>query len=188
MQKLRIVLMTALAAVLVLNTGCRTKKKATDAGNLSPEYLAGEGVDENINLDPFGQIDGGSSVQIGNRSDEANRITPDIRVENVLFGYNSSSVEPSERFKVQVVADYLVRTSGVTVTLEGHCDERGSLDYNLALGERRALAIRDYLLQMGVTGDRITTKTLGEEMPAAFGHDEASYLQNRRGEFKFYRM
>jgi peptidoglycan-associated lipoprotein len=188
MQKLRIVLMTALAAALVLNTGCRTKPKAGGDGNLSPDYVQGEGGDGNFNLNPFGQIDEGTSVPIAGRPNEANRITPDIRVENVLFGYDSSSVEPSERFKVQVIADYLVNTPGVTVTLEGHCDERGSLDYNLALGERRALAIRDYLLQMGVTGARITTKTLGEEMPAAFGHDESSYLQNRRGEFKFYRM
>ena len=180
--------MMALAAALVLNTGCRTKPKAGDAGNLSPDYVKGEGGDGNYNLNPFGQIDEGASVQIAGRPDEANRITPDIRVENVLFGYDSSSVEPSERAKVQVIADYLNNTAGVTVTLEGHCDERGSLDYNLALGERRALAIRDYLLQMGVTGDRITTKTMGEEMPAAFGHDESSYHQNRRGEFKFYRL
>ena len=183
MQKLQIVLMTALAAALVLNTGCRTKTKPGDPVPVSPSY---EG--EPSDVVPFDQIGAGISVPIGGRPNEANRITPDIRVENVLFGYDSSSVEPSERAKVQVVADYLVNTPGVTVTLEGHCDERGSLDYNLALGERRALAVRDYLLQMGVTGDRITTKTLGEEMPAASGHDESSYLQNRRCEFAFYQM
>ena len=181
MQKLRIVQMTALAAALVLNTSCRTKTKPGDPVQVGDRYV---GVPSDVI--PFDQIDAG--IPIGDRPDEGKRFRPDIRAENVLFGYDSSSVEPSERAKVQEVADYLVNTSGVTVTLEGHCDERGSLDYNLALGERRALAIRDYLLQMGVTGARITTKTLGEEMPAAFGHDESSYLQNRRGEFKFYRM
>jgi peptidoglycan-associated lipoprotein len=185
MQKLRIVLMTALAAALVLNTGCRTKPKAGDpVPGVGKPYV---GDVEPGNVEPFGLIDGESFDPLPPRT-VGPSFTPDIRVEKVLFGYNSSSVEPSERFKVQVIADYLVNTPGVTVTLEGHCDERGSLDYNLALGERRALAIRDYLLQMGVTGARITTKTLGEEMPAAFGHDESSYLQNRRGEFKFYRM
>ncbi|MFT5499387.1 MAG: peptidoglycan-associated lipoprotein [Kiritimatiellia bacterium] len=186
MHKLRIVLIAAMAAALVLNTGCKKPKAGAGAGSdLAGTYAE---VDGNYDLDPLGQIVGANGEPLAGRPLQGNQFTPDIHVQNVLFGYNSSSVEPSERPKVQVLADYLLQTPGVTVTIEGHCDERGSLDYNLALGERRALAIRDYMLQMGVTGDRITTLTFGEEMPMAYGHDEASYSQNRRGEFKFYRM
>jgi peptidoglycan-associated lipoprotein len=72
------------------------------------------------------------------------------------------------------------------VIIEGHGDERGSREYNLALGERRALAIRDYLISLGVDPSIIQTKSLGEEMPAATGHDESAWRMNRRGVFAIY--
>lgn len=104
----------------------------------------------------------------------------------VLFAYDSSQVSPSERGKVEIVAGYLKENPATAVIIEGHCDERGSREYNLALGERRALAVRSYLAGLGIEADRIQTKSLGEESPAASGHDESAWKLNRRGEFVLY--
>jgi peptidoglycan-associated lipoprotein len=71
--------------------------------------------------------------------------------------------------------------------VEGHCDERGTEEYNRALGERRALAVRDYLMNLGIDGDRIFTISYGEDLPAADGHDENAYRLNRRAEFVLLR-
>lgn len=104
----------------------------------------------------------------------------------VYFGYDSSQVSASERPKIESVADYLKQNSSVAVIIEGHCDERGSNEYNLALGERRALAARSYLSSLGISSDRIQTKSYGEEKPANPGHDESAWSANRRAEFVLY--
>jgi peptidoglycan-associated lipoprotein len=104
----------------------------------------------------------------------------------VLFAYDSSQVSSAERGKVEAVAGYLKENPATAVIIEGHCDERGSREYNLALGERRALAVRSYLVGLGIEADRIQTKSLGEESPAESGHNEAAWSLNRRGEFVLY--
>ncbi len=104
----------------------------------------------------------------------------------VLFAYDSSQVAAGERAKIEAVAGHLKQNSTHLVILEGHCDERGSREYNLALGERRALAVRTYLIGLGIASDRTQTKSFGEENPSAPGHDDGSWSQNRRGEFVLY--
>ena len=104
----------------------------------------------------------------------------------VLFAYDSSQVSAGERSKVEVVAQHLKQNSAVAVIIEGHCDERGSREYNLALGERRALAVRSYLSGLGIEVDRIQTKSMGEESPVALEHNDAAWKQNRRAEFILY--
>ncbi len=104
----------------------------------------------------------------------------------VYFAYDSSQVAGSERAKVEAVSQHLKQNNHVAVIIEGNCDERGSNEYNLALGERRAQAIRDYLAGLGISADRIQTKSYGEENPADAGHDEAAWAANRRGEFVLY--
>ena len=104
----------------------------------------------------------------------------------ILFAYDSSQVNPEEAGKCEDVAKYTKKNRGGGVIVEGHGDERGSREYNLALGERRALAIRDYLISLGVDPAVIQTKSLGEEMPENMGHDEAAWRLNRRGVFAIY--
>ena len=104
----------------------------------------------------------------------------------VFFAYDSSQVNPEEAGKCEDVAKHLKRNSGGGVIIEGHGDERGSREYNLALGERRALAIRDYLISLGVDPSVIQTKSLGEEAPEDMGHDEGAWRMNRRGIFAIY--
>ncbi|MBN1269507.1 MAG: peptidoglycan-associated lipoprotein Pal [Kiritimatiellae bacterium] len=101
----------------------------------------------------------------------------------VYFDYDSSQINTSERSKIETVADHMRSNRGINLIIEGHCDERGSREYNMALGERRALAARAYLIGLGIDGSRIQTKSYGEERPAAMGHEESSWSQNRRGEF-----
>lgn len=103
--------------------------------------------------------------------------------DTVYFGYDSSVVPTSEKSKVANVAEYLKSNPASAVEVEGHCDERGTEEYNRSLGERRALAIREELARLGIDPNRLDTVSFGEDRPANPGHDEAAWRQNRRGEF-----
>ena len=105
----------------------------------------------------------------------------------VYFEYDSAQVQAGERTKVEAVASNLKQSTAGGVIVEGHCDERGSREYNLALGERRAMAVRAYLVSLGVDGARIQTKSFGKENPVALGHDEESWAKNRRAEFVLFK-
>ena len=104
--------------------------------------------------------------------------------ETVYFDFDRSAIRPSEQPKLDAVATYLKNTSGVQLVVEGHCDERGTEEYNRSLGERRAIAAREYLLQRhGIGSDRVTTASFGEDRPADLGKTEEAYAKNRRAEF-----
>lgn len=100
----------------------------------------------------------------------------------VYFDYDSSMIKQSERAKIEAVAAALKSNSDGLI-IEGNTDERGSNEYNLSLGERRALAVRAYLVGLGIVADRVQTKSFGEEQPADPGHGEAAWSKNRRAEF-----
>jgi peptidoglycan-associated lipoprotein len=102
---------------------------------------------------------------------------------SVYFQYDKSAVQSAEKAKLANVADYLKSNPASMLLVEGHCDERGTEGYNLALGEKRALSVREGLINLGVGADRITTVSLGEGRPADPGHGEAAYAKNRRAEF-----
>ncbi len=133
--------------------------------------------------------DGDMTELSPNRFDRANfnadRET--FRKETVYFDFDKSSVKPSEQDKIKAVAAYLKNEPRLMIEIEGHCDERGTAEYNRALGERRALAIREFLIGLGVIGERIATLSHGEDMPADPGHGEAAWAKNRRGEFVLLR-
>jgi peptidoglycan-associated lipoprotein len=101
----------------------------------------------------------------------------------VYFDFDRSAIRSSETAKIESVASYLKGNPGVGVLIEGHCDERGTEQYNLSLGERRALAIREYLINLGIDGNRVYTISFGEDRPADLGRDESAWAKNRRGEF-----
>ncbi len=98
----------------------------------------------------------------------------------VYFDYDSSEIRPEDRELLSAHARYLALHPGVRVVVEGHTDERGSREYNIGLGERRAQAVRRWLLFQGVGDDQIETVSYGEERPAVEGHDEAAWARNRR--------
>ena len=102
---------------------------------------------------------------------------------DVYFDYDRSSVRDDARAPLQQNADWLKRWPTTKITVEGHCDSRGSAEYNLALGERRANAVKDYLVSLGVGADRILTASKGKEQPFCREENEACWQQNRRGHF-----
>ncbi|MBR89973.1 MAG: hypothetical protein CMO66_01690 [Verrucomicrobiales bacterium] len=101
----------------------------------------------------------------------------------VHFDYDSASVRPGDRGKVEAVARHMLSNPNHLLYIEGHCDERGTEQYNLSLGERRAQAVRSVLAEFGIHGERIQTISYGEKQPVVEGTDENSYQANRRGEF-----
>jgi peptidoglycan-associated lipoprotein len=102
---------------------------------------------------------------------------------DVLFTYNSFTLTEEAKQLLDQKAQWMVRYPQVTIQLEGHCDERGTVAYNLALGERRANAVRQYMTALGVSADRMTTISYGEEFPLDPGHDEGAWARNRRAHF-----
>ena len=112
--------------------------------------------------------------------EELNQESP---LEPVFFGYDSSELDPAGRSSLDANAEILRRYGTWVITIEGHCDERGTAEYNLALGERRALAAREYLLNLGFGADRLGTVSYGKEFPFDPRHDDAAWSRNRRAHF-----
>jgi peptidoglycan-associated lipoprotein len=112
--------------------------------------------------------------------DQLNKERP---LADVFFELDSSSIRDDARASLSTNADWLKRWPGMRINIEGHCDERGTAEYNLALGERRASAVRAYLVELGVPGDRIVIVSRGKETPFCMESNESCWQQNRRGHF-----
>ncbi|MGH9342960.1 MAG: peptidoglycan-associated lipoprotein Pal [Terriglobia bacterium] len=106
-------------------------------------------------------------------------------VKDAYFDFNKSDVRPDAAQALQSDADFLKQHPDIKFTIEGHCDERGSEEYNLGLGDRRANAVKNYLVNLGVSGDNITTISYGKDRPFCTDHNEACWQQNRRGHLVF---
>lgn len=100
--------------------------------------------------------------------------------DRVFFDFDKYNLKPDARAALERQAAWLQRYPAVTIVIEGHCDERGTREYNLALGERRANSARDYLIALGVSANRVKTLSYGEERPVALGSNDAAWAQNRR--------
>jgi len=105
------------------------------------------------------------------------------QLETVYFDYDSHVLSATARQALERNAKLLRQEPAVAVTIEGHCDERGSDEYNLALGERRATAVKSYLVTLGVAAERLAALSYGEERPVVAGQDEAAWAKNRRAAF-----
>jgi len=108
-------------------------------------------------------------------------------VKDAFFDYDKSDIRPDAQQALLADAAFLQQHPNMRFTIEGHCDERGSTEYNLGLGDRRATAAKDFLVQQGVSADRIRTISYGKEKPFCNGHDEQCWQQNRRGHLVFQR-
>ncbi len=117
-----------------------------------------------------------STVQPGSEQDLAQNVG-----DRVFFDFDKSDIKPEGRAVLQRQADWLKKYPNVTVTVEGHCDDRGTREYNLALGNRRATAVKKMLVALGVPANRVSTISYGKERPAVVGDNEQAWAQNRRG-------
>lgn len=193
----RVLLLVTAASLLGGAAGCSRKPKGLTplpAGQSGSTGPVGE-----IPLNPGngiggGRLDGGGN---GPGTDTTNPIglNPNLdpskmvqdrekfATDTVYFDFDKSNVKPQYNANIAHVADYLKANTSNSLLIEGHCDDRGTEEYNLALGERRALAVRDKLMSAGISGDRITTISYGKEKPAMVGNNEEAYSKNRRGVF-----
>jgi peptidoglycan-associated lipoprotein len=116
---------------------------------------------------------------IANHNEDAATLKPDT----VYFDLDSATIKKTEYKKLEEVANFLTNHLADALRVEGNCDERGTEKYNLSLGEKRALAVREYLANLGVDARQIVTVSYGKARPAAPGHDEAAWSKNRRDDF-----
>lgn len=153
------------SAALVLTAGC-AKKRFDDL----PPAPIGSGLDDGI-----------ASTVVADPMDRLHReFVAEAGSDTVYFDTDSSLLDDQSRAVLSAQAAWLARYPDLHVTIEGHCDERGTREYNLALGERRANAAKNHLAARGVAAERMRTISWGKERPVAPGSDEASWAQNRR--------
>jgi peptidoglycan-associated lipoprotein len=157
------------ASAIALVAGC---------GKKAPEQLPPPPVDNSRPTAPIGQgaSTGRTTIVPGSRGDFLRSVPSD----RVLFETDSFSLDDEDRATLDAQAAWLARNSRVQVTIEGHADERGTREYNLALGDRRANAAKNYLQSRGVAASRMNVVSWGKERPIALGSDERAWAQNRR--------
>lgn len=182
--------------LLVVLTGCKSPERFTNLGPGGSTLGAGSGSKSlDLNTSPVGSGVGGTesitgatlaSTDLADDSDLGDRDMDRsvFAADTVYFGYDLASVKADEATKIARVLEALkARGTGYDLLVEGHADERGTEEYNRALGERRALAIREVLTKSGLEGTRVFTRTFGKDQPAVAAHDETAWSKNRRGEF-----
>jgi len=160
--------LVSVVSLMALATGCK--------GNGSEDVV----LQPDVNTS--GPSDGGGNAG-GLPEINADTLFTDAGLQNIYFDYNSFTLRQDAIATLQRNADMIRQVPGVMIQIEGHCDDRGTQEYNLALGEKRALAVREYLISLGIAADHIVTISYGEEMPSASGSGESVWQQNRRCEF-----
>ncbi len=156
-------------AALLLLAACETPSEETTASTTTASETAPA---------PSAPVTPAPGIQPGSQEDLIDKVG-----DRVFFDFDRYDLKPEGRSTVEALAAWLNSFPAVTLTLEGHADERGTREYNLALGERRANAVKDYLIALGINAGRLTTISYGEERPAVPGSYEEAWAQNRRSQF-----
>jgi peptidoglycan-associated lipoprotein len=178
--------MVGIAIVAFVLGACASKPKNTDLGSAEsqpPQQSTNQGANsasgQSGGLEPLPTTtttQAGSAIP-GSQED----LIASVGSDRVFFGYDSDVLDETSQEKLRAQAAWLGKYPNVRIAVEGHCDERGTREYNLALGDRRAEAVRTYLTSLGVNGERVTTISYGKERPDAVGSDDESWARNRRG-------
>lgn len=155
-----------IAAISVFAISCASKKKGDDVGGVEGQNLDSSISSQGINYDQMGSDSGNIEG-----------------LNTVNFEYDSSTLTTESRKTLADNAEWIRNNGDVTIQIEGHSDARGSVEYNLALGERRAKSVKSYLTSLGVDSKRLTIISYGEEKPLALGDSESDYAKNRRANF-----
>ncbi|MGH8592438.1 MAG: peptidoglycan-associated lipoprotein Pal [Gammaproteobacteria bacterium] len=177
MKKILVFLSIAITAASL--SGCQSAEEFTrtsDEGTVTE----GEPGEDEEGARPHGVDESGGPRATG-LNDPQGRLS--VRV--IYFDYDSSDVKPEYQPVIEAHAQYLTQNPNAVLTLEGHTDERGSREYNLALGERRAQAVSRQLVLLGASNAQVRTLTYGEERPVTEGHEEQAYAVNRRAELVY---
>ncbi|MBU0859477.1 MAG: peptidoglycan-associated lipoprotein Pal [Alphaproteobacteria bacterium] len=159
---------TMLVALLVTVSACANKKDAQ--GDIAIESRDSSTLDTTVyDQNVGGPVPGSQQDLVVNVGDR------------VFFGYDQFDLTPEGQRTLEMQADWMKLYPNVNVNIEGHCDERGTREYNLALGDKRANSAKNYLIALGVPADRIQTISYGKERPAVMGSNPSAWAQNRRG-------
>ena len=172
-------------------SGCRKKPVNTTvlpgsrAGRVADDSMGGLKDGDRLNLGENALGKPGEGIAFGAAGEHQGWLedAQTLKTETVYFDFDSSAIKSSERPKVSAVADYLKANAAKAVRVEGNCDERGTEEYNRALGERRALAVREELVRLGIAPTRVDTISYGKDKPLDPGHNEEAWSNNRRAEF-----
>ncbi len=176
----RLALLACGIAALTLATGCAGKKNKTGTGD-NPY------ADEQLTPGTASEVwEEGDHPMSGDRFDSLARVE-DASFAPVYFGLNNFQIDGSEYGKIDAVTDFLRSNPDTVLIVEGHCDDRGTVEYNMSLGDWRAQTIRSYMISSGIDEGRIQTQSYGKERPAVQGSGEAVWSRNRRGEFDLRR-
>ncbi len=186
------------AAVAFAAAGCKYDKSGAEGAGAAEGLAEDPDValeEQEIAPDPgeiaVGDVDSqtgslADAQAAGARFEDIYRRCGDVAFSPVYFGFDSSVVPQAELGKIEAVASHLADNADRVVVIEGHCDERGSNEYNVVLGDSRAKIVRNYLVQNGIAPDRIQERSYGEERPADQGTGEAAWAKNRRAEFAVF--
>ena len=194
---MQLVIAACAVSIAFVTTGCRYDKASGEglADSESAEVDTNDALDINPDLDVSSEdipsdAQGGALSELtdangagGSFKDRGYALCTDVNFAPVYFGFDATTIAPAELAKVEAVAHHLAENPDRVVTIEGNCDERGSNEYNLSLGDDRAIIIGNFLAQNGIARDRMETVSRGETNPAVEGSGEAAWSQNRRGEF-----
>lgn len=173
--------LASLAAALLLLAACSSGSEETISGTAGSAVSGSGGESAGLGATETGSMAGDLAGGQGQPTGPGSQQDLEVNVgDRVFFGFDSATLDDTARQTVERQATWLQQFSGTTVTIEGHCDERGTTEYNLALGERRATAVKDYLVALGIDPARVLTISYGEERPADPGHTESAYALNRR--------
>ena len=160
-----------ITSILVLFiAACATKPQDEADSSGSGSSSSGDSVSEGTITETTG-----SGIVAGSQEDLIVNVG-----DRVFFGYDSSDLDSDALELLQDQVAWLKENTGVSITVEGHCDERGTREYNLALGEKRAQAVKNYLIGLGINPDRVSTISYGKERPAVVGSNDGAWAQNRR--------
>ena len=179
MQRRILKRLTLIAAATVLLGACEGQMGTKDEEGMEAEVVEGS-MEATDDATTQGMIDEGAFQ--GHPLDDP---SSPLSQRTIYFAFDSSHIEEENRSIIEAHALWLAQHPGASVTLEGHADERGTREYNVALGERRANAVRQLLALTGASGGQIKTISYGEERPAVEGHDESAWRFNRRAEIVY---
>lgn len=168
--------LVSIAVVIIFTTACAQQASMRPTESPPETTSASEGADERMSVDEY-------MAKERERLAREGEMMAESALQTIHFDFDRSFIRDDSKTTLRQNAEWLKTHSDVVIQIEGHCDERGTNQYNLALGQRRADSTKNYLVSLGINGDRILTITYGEEKPVDPANNETAWSKNRRAEF-----
>ena len=197
MNFLKSILLVTALSMLFITSGCSTftgsgaddEAATMDNGNIqSPEFGGIDGIESQNEIPTVWTEPGVNPSEVSADGDDDWKRLPEVKIPSIYFSYDKDLIGTSEKNKLDQIANYLKENPVLGLIIEGNCDERGSQEYNRALGERRALNVKNYLMSCGVADERLRTISYGEDNPVVNGSGENIWRKNRRADLVVAKM